>query len=535
MPSWTGTSTTTGVTDPVSMFYNKFHRYPGNNKQWWVARADTDNTDTGEKAGDFLPEQLDKLFSGNNRAPRGHYILNAFNKDRSSVSGVSGIPTEVVDERPGTVAFYAGRAWFACNSTVYFSQLLTERYRAGMCYQEADPTSEDISDLIATDGGVIPIPEASKILKLLPNGSGVMVFASNGIWNVTGSNGGFSALDISVNKVSPIGCKCPMSIVETEDSVYWWSDVGIMGMQEKTGMYGPIPGAFDRNNISEQTIQSFYNDIPEESKREAKGIFDAKNNRIMWLYNDGDMDTTQYNSVLIFDLSLAAFYPWKFSSSTEFPTLKGLFLGERINITDEIETITVDGETLVADSEVVQTTNQRVNNYPTNVEYVAARTGRLHFCQVRNTNFADWETFDGTGLSYNSYVETGYELFNDAMRKKNITYVYTYLRRTENEWSTVDGEPELDDPSSCMLTVKWDWANSPVGNKWTTPVQVYRPGRFIPMSGSGVYDTGFPIVVTKSKVRGNGKALQFRYGTDELGRNFDLHGWSIAVTGNTTP
>jgi hypothetical protein len=176
-----------------------------------------------------------------------------------------------------------------------------------------------------------------------------------------------------------------------------------------------------------------------------------------------------------------------------------------------------------------------VNNYPTNVEYVSALPGVIHFCQVRNTNFADWETFDGTGLPYNSYVETGYELFNDAMRKKNITYVYTYLRRTENEWTTVDGEPELDDPSSCMLTVKWDWANSSVGNKWTTPVQVYRPGRFIPMSLGGEYDTGFPIVVTKSKVRGNGKALQFRYGTDELGRNFDLHGWSIAVTGNTTP
>jgi hypothetical protein len=524
-----------GSTDPITAFKAKFNRYPGNNKQWWVAKADVDDEDKGIEAGDFLPELLDKLFAGNNHAPRGHYILNAFYKDRSNASGIVGLPIEVTKQRPVTVCFFAGRAWYGCNSTVYFSQLLTERHKAGLCYQEADPTSEDISDLIATDGGVIPIPEISKIIKLVANGDGVIVIATNGVWNVTGGSGGFTPTDFSVNKISPIGCQCPLSVVETEDSLFWWGDIGIMGMQEKLGMYGPIPGAFERSNITETTIQTFYNEIPEEAKKEVKGVFDARNNRVLWLYRDEDGAATQYNRVLIFDIALSAFYPWKFSELEEnSPVVKGAFLSERLNIARGADLVVVDGEQVQAEAVDVETGTEDISRYPSTIEYFTIRGVTARFAQCNNTNFVDWETADGTGATYESFVETGYELFNDAMRRKNITYLFTYLRQTETGWG-VDGggNPELDDTSSCYLTVKWDWANSTVSNKWSTPVQVYRPGRFI---GMGVdYDTGFPITITKNKVRGNGKAIQFRYGTDERERNFDIHGWSIAVTGDTVP
>lgn len=519
--------------DPIGQFYSKFSRYPGNNKQWWVARADADDPDTGVKAGDFMPELLDKLFYGNNRAPRGHFILDAFNKDRSGVSGVGGIAPEVTNERPTSCSFYAGRVFWGVNSTIYFSQLLTDKHKAGLCYQEADPTSEALSDLVATDGGVIPIPESSQIVKLVTHGEGVLVLATNGIWQVTGTANGFSALDISVNKVSPIGCKNPQSVVETEDSVFWWSDVGIMGMQAKSGMYGPIPGAFDRANISESTIQTFFNNIDDTIKAEVKGAYDARNNRVLWLYRDGDADSSQYNRVLVFDVSLNAFYPWKFSSlSTDTPVIKGLYVSERLTTTEDADQVVVGGVPVTVASEEVEITSQNINRYPSTVEYLAIQNGKGRFCTVDNPSFVDWEQADGTGAAYNSFIETGYELFNDAMKRKNITYLFTYLRQTE---TTSTPEPSTDDPSSCYMTVKWDWANSPVANKWTTPVQVYRPGRgFIPMN-AGSFDTGYPIVVTKSKIRGNGKAIQFRYGTDEPHRNFDLHGWAISVTGDTVP
>jgi hypothetical protein len=525
--------------DPISQFKSKTGRYPGNNKQWWVARADVDDPDTGAKAGDFMPELLDKLFYGNNHAPQGHYILLAMYKDRSSASGISGLPIETVRERPNTIAFFSGRVWYGCNSTVYFSQVLTDRFRAGLCYQEADPTSENISDLIATDGGVIPIPEVSKITRLVPHGGGLLVLATNGIWNVTGTAAGFSALDITVNKVSPVGCSNPMSVVETEAGVFWWSDIGIMGMAEKSGMYGPIAGAFDRTNISESTIQTFYNEIDEDAKGEVKGVFDAKNNRIMWLYASNDIQggpgRGKYDSVLLYDLALNAFYPWKFSSlAANTPYVKGIYPAERINLVHDFLDVESDGVAVQANTVPVVADVTLTSAYPSNIEYFAMQGNEGRFCQAKNTNFVDWERADNIGVPYDSYVETGYELYDDAMRPKQITYLFTYLRQTESSWNEDDGIPFTNDPSSCYMTIKWDWANTAKSNKWTTPVQVYRPGRFLAMDGAD-YDTGYPIVVTKSKIRGNGKAIQFRYGTDERGRNFDLHGWSVALTGKTVP
>ena len=492
--------------EPITEFFAANARYPGNNKQWWVARAEVDDADKGIGAGDFLPEILDKLYSGNNRAPRGHYLLNAFYKDRSAVSGVTGIPVEETDERPTSVTFFSGRVWYACNSTVYFSQVLSERYKAGLCYQEADPTSEDISDLIATDGGVVPIPEAGKIVKILPNAGGILVFAINGVWNITGTQSGFSAQDISVNKISPIGCNSPMSVVETDAAVYWWSDVGIMGATQSNGMYGPIPGAFEKTNISEETIQSFYDAIPEDIRREVKGVYDPKANNIYWLYRDEDVSSKQYNRILVFDVALAAFYPWKIGSIDNGPRLKGITVSNRLNAVD----------------------TSQFDIRPSSLELTALKGENLRICQFRNTTFVDWKGEDDVGVPYYSYVETGYELFNDAMRKKAITYLFTYMRKTESEVTS----DELIDTSSCWMQIKWDWSSGEIAKKWTTPVQIYRLSRFF-LPENNEYNTGYPIVVTKNKVRGNGKAIQFRFGTDEPGRDFDLHGWSVAVTGNT--
>src|SRR6478735_2677405 len=161
--------------NPINQYKNKTGHYPGNNKQWWVARADADE-ENGVKQGDFKPEVLQKLFMGNNRAPQGHYLLYAFDKDRTKVSGIADLPKETVTERPASCAFFGGRVFWGVNSTVYYSQLLTGRQKAGLCYQVADPTAENLSDLVATDGGVIPIPEISQIVRLVTHDASVLVF-----------------------------------------------------------------------------------------------------------------------------------------------------------------------------------------------------------------------------------------------------------------------------------------------------------------------------------------------------------------------
>ena len=46
------------------------------------------------------------------------------------------------------------------------------------------------------------------------------------------------------------------------------------------------------------------------------------------------------------------------------------------------------------------------------------------------------------------------------------------------------------------------------------------------------FNNGFPVVVTKNKIRGAGKALRIRF-ESESGKDFDFLGWAIAFSGNT--
>lgn len=494
----------------IGAYFTSQSRYPGNNKQWWTARDATTN--------DFDPALLAKLFTGSNRAPRGHFVVNAFNIDRSSVSGVVGLAPEVKAERPISVSFFSGRVWYLCGSTVYFSQILDDKGKAGFCYQEADPTSEDISELLPNDGGVIPIPEMSKGVRLIPLGSGMVVFGLNGIWSVTGTSAGFTAVDISISKINPIGTDSPNSVVEADGQVYWWSRVGILGMVPRIGQFGPVEGLFDKTNISEQTIQSFYqDDIPEDRKPYVKGLFDPATNTIQWLFSDDStLPPYTYNRILNLDLTLQAFYPWEISK-TYGPLITGIFLTPTVNDVD----------------------HPKIRDTFFKYSFVALEGStnyKHYFGLFDNTNFVDWEYYnDDGGVAYLSYCETGYELLDDIMRNKNTPFVYTYFRKTEENYVPAGDDYAVDKPSSCYFQVRWNFSNSQISNKFSAKVQAYRHNRVPLMSDDDLtFDTGYPIVVSRHKVRGTGKAIQFRFESDEIGKDFDLLGWAVSFTGNST-
>lgn len=504
-----GTQLSPGQT-PITDYFSALGRYPGNNKQWWVAKNATDGT--------FEPALLATVYSGAGKAPRGHFILNAFYKDRSAASGIPGLPVEATSQRPTSVSFFAGRVWYVAQSTVYYSQILDDKAKAGQCYQEADPTSEDTPDLIASDGGVLPIPEMGKGLKLLPAAGGMLVFANNGIWFVSGSAGGFSALDIAVQKVDRIGTHAPNSVVDAKDAILWMSKTGIQAMQVETGAGGT---SFNQITLSQDTIQSFYVDsIPEDAVPYVKGIYDPATNVVQWLFNSVDLNYYLYDRVLNLDLSLNAFFPWSINSTG--PRLLAPFLTPQLNKIDD------PYNTSIKDSFIKYMTIA-----PEADEWGMWRYG---FAFFRDYTFVDWKDHNGVGYDYLSFIESGYELLDDAMRKKEMNYVFVYLRRTEEGFVPSGEDWAADNPSSCLFQTKWDWANNQISNKWTNKVEVYRHNRLPTFDESDpVFNTGFPIVVSKSKVRGHGRAIQFRFESNGPGRDFDLLGWAVPVSGNVAP
>ena len=524
------------ISDPITEYKTAIGKYPGNNKQWFLGK--TEVAFGAYQPGDFNPVLLNKAHVGNSRAPRGHYIVNAFAVDRSAVSGITGLATDTKSYGPSSVAFFSGRAWWFSRNGVYFSQVMDDRNKAGQCFQEADPTAEDISELIATDGGYIPIPAADEIVRGIEIGNGIMLFARNGVWLISGTDKGFSALEYQVTKVSTIGTDAPLSIVAADSTIYWWSKVGIQQISQVSGQFGPVPGAYKSENISQETVDTLFKDVSPSARQYVKGVFDPATNTVHWAYKSESFDPNYgYNRFLNLDLKIGAFYPWSLTEGA-YPFICGLFLTPELNLISNSETVTASGTTVTASGVTVTSSGTELSAKANFLYFVTAvnqgASYRFTFGNFSNDNFVDWETFDGTGAVYESFVESGFEILEDAFRKKQIVYLSVFFRQTEENFVLVGDDYDVDKPSSCYLTVKWDWSTSGNTGKWSQKRQAYRHRR-VPFVNplDLTFSTGTRVVHTKNKIRGTGRAIQFRLGTNERGKNFDLLGWQTAYQGTT--
>lgn len=302
----------------IQVFKEELGLWPSNADIQWIGKGT--NIDTGN------PEYKSKLWRtanlGNTPAPKGHYVINPFYVDRSGVSGISGIAKKRDSGTPSCVSFYAGRVWYSGvdsslsgedsnSSRVFFSQILESISQAGHCYQSADPTSEEISELIASDGGAIRILGAGQILALEEVLDSLLVFAENGVWQISNETGSFTATSYSVSKVTSDGCVGRRTVVNIGNAVAYWADTGIVIITPND------EGIFSAKNVSEGTIQSYYlNSVPPMAKKRAVGAFDRGENVISWLYYEDPAygDTTAKTHELSFRIAAGGFYKYEFAT-----------------------------------------------------------------------------------------------------------------------------------------------------------------------------------------------------------------------------
>lgn len=287
--------------------------YPPKSKSWWIGKV----TNVNSGVEQFDPGPYDNTYVGNQLAPLGTFILDAFNKNRTAVSGIPGLPVEVESSRPAAVAFGSGRVFYGFKNKLLFSQVIEDDFTvAGNCFQAADPTAEKLSDLVATDGGVIQIIDSSEIFALFSFENSIFAFSVAGVWSIGGSavGSGFSATDFSIYKVSEVGALNARSLISVEGTPVWWSKLGIYMLQGD-----PTKQGYSVVNILEQKLQLFYNAIPPLSKTRATGAYDATKKTITWLYNstENTLGNNIYvgNTLLNFDTVLKAFYKYTISDT----------------------------------------------------------------------------------------------------------------------------------------------------------------------------------------------------------------------------
>lgn len=323
-------------------------KYPQKAKTWWVGK--TTNIKFGIEQ--FDGTVYNSAYVGSTLAPLGTYILEAFNKNRSLASGVAGLPVVSEASRPTAVAFGSGRVFFAFKNTIYFSQVIIDDFTvAGNCYQSADPTAEKINDLVATDGGVVPVIDAGIIFKLKTFENAVFAFASNGVWGIGGSavGSGFSATDFSIYKVTETAALSSRSVIDVLGTPIWWAKDGIYTLAGD-----PAKQGYSSQNILLDKLQLYYNAIPPLSKLYATGTYDNLKKTVTWIYNS---QTTPIggnkfvcDKVLNYDTLVKAFYPYTISNVvSNTPHIVDVFTALDIIATSTEDTVIDEGGVTVID------------------------------------------------------------------------------------------------------------------------------------------------------------------------------------------
>lgn len=495
--------------------------YPSNSDVWWTMKSTAGTFTSGG-----VTQYINNNVVDNTWAPKGHFLGSAFDFDPSAVAGVPGLIVQTSSYyRPGCIAFYAGRVFYAgvqaygYQNTIYFSNIFQQTISNptttfGQCYQVNDPTSQDNFSLLDDDGGTIAIPDAGTILRMVPMTGGLVVFATNGIWIITGRVGiGFTAVDYTVRLISTINALSGTSFVDIAGFPAWWNAEGMYILQ------GASLDQVTVQSLTNTTIKTFYDTIPLASKRFARGTFNVVTSEVYWIYSSVapvDVNTSyNFDSVLTFNLLTGGFSPWKIDTTTG-PLVNGISVlqstGGAVSQNQVVNAATANVQDAAGDN-VVQFTIQGGSVQPTFeflTSYLVSTTNNFTFSTVTNTSFLDWFTFNGVGVDAAAKALGGYKVHGQAQRKFTTNYIYLYSDAI---------------PSGFTINSHWNYSISAASGKWGTDQTVN-----LDLATYG----NFNIVKYRLKIPGEGVALQY-FIKSLPGVNLSFIGWSVFDTANSAP
>lgn len=501
---------------------------------------DESRNTTGEPARGFFV--IDLLRRGQSRLEA--QIQHALDYPDVAQHFMTDGPADFTTGGPSVVRGYAGRMFFAgfsgevvdgdskspsLESYVLFSQLVKNTADISKCYQEGDPTSREASDIVDTDGGFVRISGCAKIVGMRALGASLMVFATNGIWEINGgSDFGFSATNFKVTKLSSIGAFSESSIVDQVGKLFFWSLDGIYMVGADQFQVNSV------QSLTQTTIQTLYDNIPTGSKEKAVGVYDAFTKKVRWVYNEGTLFSGESRSKeLVFDTVLGAFYLNTLGNVNNEVEVVSAFVTPPFRTGDALEVVAVGDDEVFADTDLVLIDAETTVSGLQSIKYLAivdvAGAINYTFSEYNNIEFTDWEKTDGTGVDAKAFLLTGSQIAGDSSIAKQIPYLTMHFRRTENGFT---GDDEVANPSSCFVRSQWNFSNTANSNKWGSLFQAYRYTNSFLITNP-TYDSGFELITTKNKLRGRGRSFSM-YLESEPKKNLRLVGWNLAVNGNAT-
>jgi hypothetical protein len=475
---------------PYLQQFDGYGRYPSLTKHWGIGLRPYVSSQSSPSAGErarigreFFDPQMynDFKWTGSTVAPNGRFIYDAFNITRE----VSGVPVqqEIKRRRPISVCFKFGRVWWTDGDLIYFSQIIEQDpLKAQNCYQEADPTSTDISDLIDTDGGVINILEAGYVTKIVSASNSVVVFTENGVWDIAGQEGDqFKPSAYVPRKVSDSELLSIKTVTTIEGVPIWVATDGIYTLTQDE-----VSRSYQEQSLTDGTIKTWF-DANLADQEDLDIEYEKENDFVYFQYG---------NSFLVYDIKNGSFHPWSLGTSTK--SVIGVFSTKARGLTSAASNVTADGVNVTADGVNVTVIEDTAAVFPTTVKFIINNTSN----NVTFGGFIDLDYLDWDSSEYSSYFESGYMFEGTPLNSKTLPYITFYF--TENGIS-----------SELNFKTKWDFTNSEEYKRWSDTIDIYQT--------AGTYKD---VAIVTRQIMGSGNFVALRFdGTP--GKSYDLLGFNV--------
>lgn len=555
-------SLSTGTINPTITFFDVFtrnitgaattsSRVQYNNKWYECAEA---HTSAAQYAPDIYPEYWHQLTGS---IPGGTATWSAASVSYTTNLVKTFSKAETLDGsqlRPTVIALHANRIWLALGSTLYFSQIIeddVDTLRKGIrFYQAADPFSSTDNDVVEDDGGVLPIQGAGIITGLYPLGKSLFVTTTDGVYQVSGADGIFTATNYSVNRVLNDRIESKFGgVVVGETLIIAGVDALWISKREDT-LFGSDSVSFEKLTeavVSTQNdsrvigIKTLYKSIPEASKKAMKVVYSSSDSTIYIFYNE---------SLTSYDISKAsASEPGYYTNWLKFNTITKTYTKHSIidNAGSSKPYITcpfiLPTGTDSSSQEVVSNSDNVVsnsNNVVISIPFGSPELlflGAIHkqadddlvylFGEMESENVTDWAYDAAYEDDYDAKVYCGVQVFGDVSRRKSATYIFFVFKKVE---SGIIVDNVDTHPGGCLLSVANNFATSTTSKKWTNQLQIYYPYRFGVSLASGAND-GHNHTHYKLKLKASGYATQFVIQKDP-GKDFHLIGFNTDFFGH---
>lgn len=434
-------------------------------------------------------------------------------------------------------ALASGRLWLAnptgSPNTLYFSQSITEDFNYGRLFQWADPNNPDDPDVVETDGGKLILTNAEEIVGLAEYRGGVLVLATNGIWYITGSDGYFKATTYSIQRITDDGCVGRHAWTYVENSIIYAGVGGVYAIS--LDEVSALPTVQEAS----KKIKSFWTGIPRYQRAACEIAYNPDTSQVVfginfdtsswWADRNLYEQAVRHRDFLIFDVGLGAWYKYRMSTDDDGEKLCPASIYPIVANIEDKDVVTVGGANVTVNLVDVQIATESGAKQTIISTISVIKDGdnvQWSLCRFSGSEFQDYSRNDTYAESYDGWVQSVPQLYSDIGHRKQVAYLHTAFERVEDgfDQSTLT----YTNPGGCYYRVLWDWAqDSTAGTKYGDAYQAYKPNKYNLVYEDGEL-IGFDVVRNKHRIRGSGRAVSFRFETEE-NKDFHLLGWQSDI------